>query len=48
MQFKETVYNSYDTVTNDKKTTRYDNHSIRYSTVRYDVIRHDTVVRYEQ
>ena len=48
MQFKETVYNSYDTVRNDKKTTRYDNHSIRYSTVRYDVIRHDTVVRYEQ
>ena len=49
MQFKETVYNSYDTVRNDKKQlTRYDNRSKRHSTVRYDVVRHDTVVRYER
>ena len=48
MQFKEKVYNSYDTGRNDKKTTRYDNRSIRYSAVRYDVIRHGTVVRYER
>ena len=36
MQFKETVYNSYDTARNDKK--QHDTTTVRYVTVRYDTM----------
>ena len=48
MQFKETVYNSYHTVRNDKNNTIQQPFDTLHVTVRYDVIRQDTVVRYER
>lgn len=44
MQFKETVYNSYDTVRNDKK--QHDTTTVRNVTVRYDTMLYGTIPWY--